>query len=227
MALQGVPHARRSTPSVAMAAEAARAVHAAHSFGPTQGTDGLETFGVVVEIPDVQHRAHCLATSKGTVFRPHDPPRAGSSALHGSPPRLCRELSGMHKEPYFDAIALVPAILPRQCHRAIGHVGATFCPIGQLISRPFCLGVRGGTAAMRFCLTTKETTLAACIQCVTGRRRAIRCADEYMASIVLSDEAGKSSMPIRSASIERSQCHESRIAERIAMMRPNLRRSML
>lgn len=75
------------------------AVHAAHSLGPTQGTNGLESFGVVDEILDVQHGAHCLATSKGAVFYPNGPPRAASSALHGSSPRLCRELSGMHKEP--------------------------------------------------------------------------------------------------------------------------------
>ncbi|WP_209262620.1 hypothetical protein, partial [Thiorhodococcus minor] len=66
--------------------------------------------------------------------------------------------------------------------------GATFCSIGQLIPRPFCLGVRGGTAAMPFHLTT----LAACLQCVTGRQRPIRCADEYMASIMLRGEAGQS-----------------------------------
>jgi hypothetical protein len=39
---------------------------------------------------------------------------------------------------------------------------------------------------MRVCLTARGPTLAACLQCVTGHQRAIRCADEYMASIVLS-----------------------------------------
>jgi hypothetical protein len=73
---------------------------------------------------------------------------------NNTPPRLCRELFGMHKEPYFDAIALAPAIVPRQCHRDVGHVSATFCPIDQLNLAAFCLGVRGDTSAMRFRLAT-------------------------------------------------------------------------
>ncbi len=58
-----------------------------------------------------------------------------------------------HKEPYFDAIALVPAIVPRQCHRDIGHVGATCCPIGQLISRHF---VSAFEAAPRRCASASR-----------------------------------------------------------------------
>lgn len=58
-------------------------VHAAHPIGPTQGTDRLETFGVVDEILDVQHGTHWRATSKGPAVYPHHPPCAESSALYG------------------------------------------------------------------------------------------------------------------------------------------------
>lgn len=42
--------------------------HAAHPLRPRQGTDGLQTFGVVDEILDVQHGAHRLATSPGSIY---------------------------------------------------------------------------------------------------------------------------------------------------------------
>lgn len=72
------------------------AVDAAHACGPTQGADGLETFGVVDEVPDVEHAADSLVTSKGPALYPLSPSRAASTGVHHSP---LRELSGMQIEP--------------------------------------------------------------------------------------------------------------------------------
>lgn len=56
-------------------------------------------------------------------------------------------------KPYFDAAGLAHAILPRQRRRDVGQLGATFCPIGQPVSRHF---VSGFEAAPRRCASASR-----------------------------------------------------------------------
>jgi len=60
------------------------AVDAAHASRPTQGTDSLETVGIVNEVLDVEQDADGLAPSKGPELYPSCVCCAGSAGLQGS-----------------------------------------------------------------------------------------------------------------------------------------------